>query len=60
MTKRRKKPGPKPREGYDERSADAKAKADKRAVERDIEIDFSKQDMKRRKQAGYFISKVKA
>ncbi len=54
MTKRKKKPGPKPRKGYDERSADAKSKAKKRADERDIEIDFSKQDMKRRRKGKRF------
>ncbi len=48
MEKHKKKPGPKPRKGYDENVAQAELMAKKRAAERNIEIDFSRQDMKRR------------
>ncbi len=47
-TKRKKKPGPKP-SGRNENVEQRKLMAAKRAAERDIEIDFSKQDMKRRR-----------
>lgn len=45
----KKRPGPAPQEGYDPRAAGAKLAAEKRAAARDIDIDFSKQDMKRRR-----------
>ncbi|GAF69325.1 unnamed protein product, partial [marine sediment metagenome] len=54
MTKRKKKPGPTRDPTRNENVSQRKLMAKKRAAERDIEIDFSRQDMKRRRKGGRY------